>query len=58
MKQQIECLACQSSCDIKHEMDDIIYEVRFCPFCGEELELEEGLPVELDPNDEPVDEDW
>jgi Zn finger protein HypA/HybF involved in hydrogenase expression len=36
------CTSCEASFKIIHSMNDNAYSIRYCPFCGEELELEEG----------------
>jgi hypothetical protein len=42
----VECEKCDGVCDITHEQSHIFYEIKFCPFCGEELELEEEYHIE------------
>jgi len=39
----IECIKCEGTAHIEHELDHGFYVIKFCPFCGEELELEEEL---------------
>ena len=43
---RIHCSACKSECEVHHEMDSHQYDIEFCPFCGEELELEEEYHIE------------
>ena len=44
-KKFIECLKCEGVSTIDTEMDHHFYTIKFCPFCGEELELEEELEI-------------
>jgi rRNA maturation endonuclease Nob1 len=37
------CLECEAEFKIKFDMDDERYKVRFCPFCGAEIEEEEEM---------------
>jgi hypothetical protein len=39
----IECVKCEGTAHIEHEQDHSFYVIKYCPFCGEELELEEEL---------------
>jgi len=35
MKIRLECLSCDAVCRIKgDEMDENIYEIKFCPYCA------------------------
>ena len=45
IRKRIECMKCDSVSVIEHEMEHHFYEIKFCPFCGEELELEEELEI-------------
>jgi len=47
----IECLKCEGVAKIDTEMEHHFYIIKFCPFCGEELELEEELEIN-DPYEE------
>ena len=38
------CLECGAEGDIEHEMGDG-YEVKFCPFCGSELKIEDEFEI-------------
>tara|TARA_B100001996_G_C18370328_1_gene481343 strand:+ start:260 stop:445 length:186 start_codon:yes stop_codon:yes gene_type:complete len=40
-----ECEKCDGVAEIKHEQSHTFYNVKFCPFCGEELELEEEFQI-------------
>ena len=43
---RVECVHCEGVCKVNHELDHDFYNVKFCPFCGEELELEEEYHIE------------
>jgi|TARA_R110000744_G_scaffold17549_5_gene47478 hypothetical protein len=47
-KIRVECSSCEGVGSFLHDLDHTFYNVEFCPFCGEELELEEEFV-----NDEP-----
>lgn len=38
MHKLIVCLFCEAEYNLKHNMDEDHYIIKFCPFCGEELE--------------------
>ena len=38
MEFRIECTNCESVATVKHELDHHFYTVKYCPFCGEEIE--------------------
>ena len=40
---RIECVHCEGVAVIKYEANHQFYNVKYCPFCGEELELEEEM---------------
>ena len=42
----IECVHCEGVCTISHEQNHDFYIIEYCPFCGEELELEEEYHIE------------
>ena len=44
----IVCENCEAEFRIKHSLDENYYKERYCPFCGEELELEEELILDDD----------
>ncbi len=46
MKRIIECVHCDGVCTIEHELEHDFYKIQYCPFCGEELELEEEYHIE------------
>ncbi len=48
---RIECVHCEGVAVIKYEANHQFYNVNYCPFCGEELELEEEMNFE-DPFEE------
>ena len=41
----VVCESCEAEFKIKHTMDDRLYNIKYCPFCGSELnnELEDEL---------------
>lgn len=40
MHKLIVCLSCEAEFKLKHDMDELHYMVKFCPFCGEDIEDE------------------
>jgi ribosomal protein S27E len=42
---RFECVKCEGVGHVEHEHDHHFYTVTFCPFCGEELELEPDLDL-------------
>ena len=36
----IFCSSCDAEFKINHNMDDEYYEIKYCPFCGEEIDKE------------------
>jgi hypothetical protein len=40
MRKFIHCEECEGDYTVGHEMSDSYYEIKFCVFCGEELEEE------------------
>jgi rRNA maturation endonuclease Nob1 len=40
-KQHHECELCEAVFRIGFDMDPKFYEIKFCPFCGEELDKDE-----------------
>lgn len=38
-KKKVEtcCNDCEANCNIKHDLDENFYTIKFCPFCGSEL---------------------
>jgi len=38
MKINIECPECDAVCNVKHDMDDELYIISFCPCCGCDIE--------------------
>ena len=47
-RKYIECVICEGTAHIAHEQEHSFYEIKYCPFCGEELELEEELILDDD----------
>ena len=52
---EIVCDSCEASFTIEYEMLGTKYLVRYCPFCGAELEEEFTREVEELNNDDPYD---
>lgn len=38
MKVNIHCDNCDGDTELNHELDSNSYEIKFCPFCGSELD--------------------
>lgn len=51
MNKNFYCVNCEIEFRIKHENDDDVFPVRFCPFCGNSLDPEEET-YEVDEEDE------
>lgn len=41
MKGHYQCSNCDADFKIKHDLDDVYYEVSFCPFCGGDISEDE-----------------
>jgi Zn finger protein HypA/HybF involved in hydrogenase expression len=40
----VQCDECQATCTIEHDLEEKLYEVEYCPFCGaEDIEIEEDI---------------
>jgi rRNA maturation endonuclease Nob1 len=52
MHKLIVCLACEAEFNLKHDMGEDYYKIKFCPFCGEELEDHEEYEFEEDEDEE------
>jgi hypothetical protein len=52
MKKILVCESCEAEFIISHEMSDEHYQVKYCAFCSEEIELEDSLASEEDEDDE------
>ena len=37
---RFECVKCEGVGHVEHDHDHHFYQVKFCPFCGEEMEME------------------
>ena len=49
----IVCESCEAEFSIKHNMENRLYKIEYCPFCGEELNNEEMEDeIEFDDFDE------
>ena len=42
----IECVHCEGTARIEHEQEHTFYQIKFCPFCGEELTEEMEHDIE------------
>jgi Zn finger protein HypA/HybF involved in hydrogenase expression len=38
----VQCNSCEASYKVVHSLERNSYVARYCPFCGDEIELEEG----------------
>lgn len=45
-KQRCECSSCDALFWVEHDMDEKYYPVTNCPFCGDELDIEEELELD------------
>lgn len=45
-KQRCECSSCDALFFVEHDMDKNFYPVTNCPFCGDELDIEEELELD------------
>jgi Zn finger protein HypA/HybF involved in hydrogenase expression len=45
-KQRCECSSCDALFFIEHDMAEKFYPVTNCPFCGDELDIEEELELD------------
>ena len=41
-KQRFECTNCEGVGHLEHDQDHEFYQLKYCPFCGEEIEMETG----------------
>ena len=41
----LECEKCDGVSTIEHDQDHHFYQVKYCPFCGEELQREEEFKM-------------
>jgi Zn finger protein HypA/HybF involved in hydrogenase expression len=40
----VQCDECQATYTIEHDLDEKLYEIEYCPFCGSvDIEIEEDL---------------
>jgi len=44
-KQRFECLSCEGVGEVYSDQDHHFYELKFCPFCGEEMEMEPTFEI-------------
>jgi len=47
MHKLIVCLFCEAEYNLKHSMDENVYNIKYCPFCGEETEDPEEYSFEF-----------
>ena len=38
--ERFECVSCEGVGHLEHDLDHHFYKLSFCPFCGEEMEME------------------
>ena len=43
----VVCESCEAEFRIKHSMDERLYNIVYCPFCGEELPQDEDESLDL-----------
>jgi hypothetical protein len=58
---RIECVSCESTFRIAHDMPETHYSESYCVFCGSELEIELAMPLsdwEQEEADDAEREDW
>ena len=36
----VVCESCEAEFKIRHTMDDRLYNIKYCPFCGDDIEEE------------------
>lgn len=41
IKKLIQCEECEASFVIHHDLEERYYKISFCPFCSEEIELQD-----------------
>ena len=44
-KQRFECVSCEGVGSLDSDQDHHFYTLSFCPFCGEEMELEPTFEI-------------
>lgn len=42
----LECTSCDAMFAVRHTMDEKFYKAEFCPFCGDELDVEDELEID------------
>jgi len=44
-RDRFECMKCEGVGHLEHDHDHHFYVLKFCPFCGEELEQEQSFEM-------------
>ena len=39
-RERFECVSCDGVGHLEHDQDHEFYQLKYCPFCGEEMEME------------------
>jgi len=39
-RERFECVSCDGVGYLEHDQDHEFYQLKYCPFCGEEMEME------------------
>lgn len=51
MHKVMVCASCEAEFMLKHDMDDDLYRVEYCPFCGETMD-DEDYEYDVDEDEE------
>lgn len=51
-KKEIICDECEAVCKVVYDLDDMFYQVTFCPFCGVMIEKDDITDDNDDDDDE------
>ena len=51
-KKEVVCDNCEAVCKITYDLDDMFFTVKYCPFCGEEMEVEDIVEDDDDLRDD------
>jgi len=46
MHKIIFCSSCEAEFSLRHDLDEDHYRVEFCPFCAEELDMEDEYEID------------
>jgi hypothetical protein len=52
VKVNIACSECEATATVKHDLDEEVYTVSNCPFCGAEIIDDSDLDIEDDQNED------